>query len=60
MNCSQHTSNIWGNNSYFSTYQAVLDLKYVNDLFNNNFNAYNKDNTILYGINYGTYFINQL
>eukprot|EP00486_Rosalina_sp_Unknown_P006920 CAMPEP_0201574230 /NCGR_PEP_ID=MMETSP0190_2-20130828/18585_1 /ASSEMBLY_ACC=CAM_ASM_000263 /TAXON_ID=37353 /ORGANISM="Rosalina sp." /LENGTH=603 /DNA_ID=CAMNT_0048002213 /DNA_START=22 /DNA_END=1833 /DNA_ORIENTATION=- len=57
--CSTYTANYWGNNSYFSTYQAAFDIAYAIDLFSNDFSAYNGDNTVLYGTSYGTYLVNK-
>mmetsp|Transcript_43653 Transcript_43653/g.38872 ORF Transcript_43653/g.38872 Transcript_43653/m.38872 type:complete len:587 (+) Transcript_43653:34-1794(+) len=57
--CSTYTTNYWGNNSYFSPYQAAFDIAYAIDLFSYSFNAYNEDNTVLYGISYGTYLLNK-
>ena len=58
-NCSEYTAKLWGNNSYFSPYQAAFDLGYAIDLFSDNFSAYNKDNHIIYAVSYGTYHINK-
>ena len=38
-------------------YQLALDMRYVIDLFNQNFSTYDRNSAIIYGTNYGTYHV---
>eukprot|EP00484_Ammonia_sp_Unknown_P030948 CAMPEP_0197026152 /NCGR_PEP_ID=MMETSP1384-20130603/6313_1 /TAXON_ID=29189 /ORGANISM="Ammonia sp." /LENGTH=695 /DNA_ID=CAMNT_0042454769 /DNA_START=9 /DNA_END=2096 /DNA_ORIENTATION=+ len=44
---------------HFSTYQASMDLGYVVDLFHTDLSVYSGTNDIIYGVSYGTYWLNQ-
>eukprot|EP00486_Rosalina_sp_Unknown_P012167 CAMPEP_0201592076 /NCGR_PEP_ID=MMETSP0190_2-20130828/190063_1 /ASSEMBLY_ACC=CAM_ASM_000263 /TAXON_ID=37353 /ORGANISM="Rosalina sp." /LENGTH=611 /DNA_ID=CAMNT_0048050677 /DNA_START=578 /DNA_END=2410 /DNA_ORIENTATION=- len=45
---------------HFTAYSHAMDLGYAIDLFQNEFSyTYNHDNDIVYGVSYGTYYLNQ-
>ena len=57
--CAEIMNNTYGDKlHYFSTYQAAMDLGYAVDLFQNNLSVYNETNDIIYGVSYGTYYLN--
>lgn len=57
--CVTYLNNTYGNYIYnYSTYSASLDLGYAIKLMENNFTKY-VNNTIVYGVSYGTYYLNQ-
>lgn len=59
-NCTSYLDDVYGDDiHYFSTYQAAMDLGYVLDLFIDNLGVYSNDNTIIYGVSYGTYYLNE-
>eukprot|EP01084_Bolivina_argentea_P087764 158513_1 len=57
--CINFMNNTYGNDIYhFSTYAASMDLGYTIDLFIDSLTLYIPDDTIIYGISYGTYYLN--
>eukprot|EP01084_Bolivina_argentea_P205894 351641_1 len=57
--CAKDITDTYGDTSYFSTYAASMDLGYVVDLFQKRLDIYNSTNDIVYGVSYGTYYLNQ-
>eukprot|EP01084_Bolivina_argentea_P246499 412523_1 len=62
--CVNYLDDIYADDiHHYSTYSASMDLGYVIELFKNNMTVYIQNNgvnnTIIYALSYGTYYINQ-